>query len=56
MPVRKGKDYYQWGTHGKKYYYVIGDPQSRQLAKLRAIKQGQAILISEHLNSKRFQK
>jgi len=46
MPVRTGKDinghYYRWGKHGKKYYFDIKDKKSRQRARQKAIKQGQA--------------
>lgn len=46
MPVHAGYDegghYYQWGDHGKKYYYQVGDKQSEDDAKLKATKQGQA--------------
>lgn len=46
MPVSRGKDskgpYYQWGDSGKKYYYESGDKSSRDRAKERARKQGQA--------------
>lgn len=46
MPVHRGKDsqgpYYQWGDSGKKYHYESGDQQSRNQAKRRAAKQGQA--------------
>ena len=50
MPVHKSRDstgsYYQWGSHGKKYYYVCGNKQSRDLAKNKATKQG----IAAHAN------
>lgn len=51
MPVHRGVDhkgpYYQWGySTGKKYYYSIGDARSREVAKMRAIKQGQAVHAS----------
>jgi hypothetical protein len=46
MPVHRGKDkdgpYYQWGDRGKKYRYTSGDARSREAAKQRATKQGQA--------------
>jgi hypothetical protein len=34
--------YYQWGDHGAKYHYKAGDKQSKQTAKEKADKQGQA--------------
>ncbi|HEU4321042.1 MAG TPA: hypothetical protein VFS66_13300 [Acidimicrobiia bacterium] len=46
MPVRRGKDsngpYYQWGKSGKKYRYESGNKSSRESAKGKATKQGQA--------------
>ena len=46
MPVRRSKDsqgpFYQWGTSGKKYRYKAGDKRSREAAKSKAGKQGQA--------------
>lgn len=45
MPVHRGHDrygtYYQWGTHGHKYYYTP-DARSRNLAREKAGKQGRA--------------
>ncbi|HWB89493.1 MAG TPA: hypothetical protein VG872_09855 [Acidimicrobiia bacterium] len=50
MPVHRGKDgkgpYYQWGESGKKYHYESGDKRSRERAKDRATKQGQAARAS----------
>jgi len=47
MPVINGLDkfgrYYQWGKHGKKYYYISGDKITREIARNRAIIQGRAI-------------
>lgn len=47
MPVRRSKDkdgpYYQWGESGKKYHYEAGNAESRERAKSKAEKQGQAI-------------
>lgn len=47
MPVERGKDkdgpYYQWGESGKKYHYEAGNTDSRNRAKSKAEKQGQAI-------------
>ena len=46
MPVHRGKDsdgpYYQWGGNGKKYHYTANDAASRESAKDKASKQGQA--------------
>jgi hypothetical protein len=46
MPVHRGKDsdgpYYQWGGSGKKYHYKANDKKSRDAAKDKAAKQGQA--------------
>jgi hypothetical protein len=46
MPVRRRQDgdgpYYQWGDSGKKYRYKSGDKESREQAKRKATKQGQA--------------
>jgi hypothetical protein len=46
MPVRRRLDiqgpYYQWGDSGKKYRYKSGDKESRERAKTKATKQGQA--------------
>ena len=50
MPVIRGSDsngpYYQYGGQ-KKYYYVAGNKRSRDLAYTKAVKQGQAIHISQ---------
>ena len=47
MPVHRGKDkegtYYQWGDHGKKYYYIARVESMRIYAKQKALTQGQAI-------------
>lgn len=41
MPIHKGKDingyYYQWGNHGKRYYYNINSELSRKRAHKKAI-------------------
>ena len=46
MPVHKttkdGKPAYQWGNSGVKYTYTPGDAASRERAKKKAGKQGQA--------------
>jgi hypothetical protein len=50
MPVHRGKDsrgpYYQWGHSGKKYHYESGEKKSRESAKQKATKQGQAARAS----------
>ena len=43
MPVHKGKNYYQYGQSGKKYYYIIGNKISRESAKRKAKLQEKAI-------------
>jgi hypothetical protein len=47
MPVHRGEDkkgpYYQWGDSGKKYHYKAGEAKSRERAKRKATKQGQAV-------------
>lgn len=54
MPVRSGKDskgsFFRYGDSGKKYYYTPGDKSSRERAKKKAGKQGQAIKISQSKN------
>jgi hypothetical protein len=46
MPVHRGTDskgsYFQWGNHGKKYYYKTNSVISRQNAKDKAALQGRA--------------
>lgn len=53
MPVHKGEDnkgrYYQYG-HQKKYYYTIGDIESRKEAKRKAGLQARAIKIQQLKN------
>jgi hypothetical protein len=50
MPVHRGSDskgpYYQWGDSGKKYPYQAGEKKSRDSAKQKATKQGQAARAS----------
>jgi len=50
MPTRKHviKEgaYYQWGNHGKKYYFKPGNKISEGIAKARADRQGRAIRAS----------
>ena len=46
MPVHRRRDtkgpYYQWGNHGKKYYYRSNNVRSRENAKSKANLQGRA--------------
>jgi hypothetical protein len=50
MPVHRSKDgkgpYYQWGDSGKKYHYQPGNKKSRDEAKKKAERQGQAARAS----------
>ena len=51
MPVHEGKDssgpYFQWGTHGKKYYYKPKSAKSKEDARQKAATQGRAIKASQ---------
>jgi len=46
MPIHEGIDeqghFYQWGGHGKKYYYKLGDVDSKNEAYNKALHQAQA--------------
>jgi hypothetical protein len=48
MPLRQGSDskghFYQWGYHGKKYYWF--SPSERCRARKKALRQGNAIFAS----------
>ena len=50
VPVHRGKDskgpYYQWGDSGKRYHYASGEKRSRDAARQKATKQGQAARAS----------
>lgn len=50
MPIHKSVDseghYYQYGDHGKKYYYISGNKTSETKAKNKAIAQTKAIHAS----------
>jgi len=50
MPVSSGKDskgsFMQWGGEGKKYRYTAGDASSRNSARKKAGKQGEAAYAS----------
>lgn len=57
MPVHKGKDqegpYFQWGQSGKKYRYTPGNESSKEEAKRKARRQGQAIHASKRASVSR---
>lgn len=48
MPVNRGYDlkghFYQWGSKGKRYYYVMGQADSMKQAYNKAMRQGKAII------------
>lgn len=50
MPITLGQDlkgyFYQYGTHGKKYYFFT--ERGKQIAYTKAKKQGIAIRMSQH--------
>lgn len=50
MPIYRDRDsfgpYYQWGNHGKKYYYISGNVRSRTIAYNKSLKQAQAVYAS----------
>ena len=52
MPVRQGNDangaYFQWGEHGKKYYYDPKSERSKETARKKAARQGRAIKASQY--------
>lgn len=43
MPIYQGRDtkgdYYQWGNHGKRYYYKVNSERDRKNAHRKAIMQ-----------------
>ena len=47
MPVHQGLDsvgyYFQWGNHGKKYYYIPGNIRSETRARRKSNEQARAI-------------
>ena len=51
MPVNLSRDksgsFARFGLRGKKYYYIPNNKISRETAKLKALKQGRAIKISQ---------
>lgn len=52
MPTHKGEDskgtFFQWGSKGKKYYYIPGNLRTMAFAKMKADSQGRAIERSIH--------
>lgn len=48
MPIHRGKNFYQFGNSGKKYYYTPGDVTSRKMALSLAQAQGRAIESSKN--------
>lgn len=52
MPVHAGLDrtgpYYQWGQHGKKYYFQLGHLADARRAYHLAETQGRAIKSRQH--------
>lgn len=44
--------YFQWGNHGKIYYYIPNNKYSRKNAKHKAIMQAMAIMYSERRANK----
>lgn len=48
MPIQEGKNYFQYGDTGKKYYY--NTEKGKKEAYMKAFKQGYAIQISQLKN------
>lgn len=54
MPIKhgyervKGKGWYKWGEHGKKYTYTIGNKQQREKALDKAKLQMRAIKVRQN--------
>ena len=50
MPIHNRRDkngpYFQWGNHGKKYYYIPRNPISRAKAKALCMRQARAIIFN----------
>lgn len=50
MPIHQGYEwrdgkrwgYYQWGSHGKRYYYTPGNERARKAARTKAEQQAMA--------------
>ncbi|MDR3593233.1 hypothetical protein [Clostridium sp.] len=47
--IEKGQPYFQWGEHGKKYFYIAGNKPTLDYAKAKAKLQGRAIKRREKL-------
>lgn len=51
MPVQRGKDskgpFYRWGNSGAKYHYKSGSERSREIARVKASRQGRAIKMRQ---------
>ena len=56
MPIHRGRDrngsYYQYGNHGKRYYYKSNNQEARKNAKQKAIRQAIAIYSSGYREKK----
>ena len=48
MPLKHGKNYFQFGDHGKKYPFKAGNKIAEGMAKGKALKQGRAIEWRKH--------
>ncbi len=44
--------YYQWGDHGKKYFFNPDDPDAKKQAKEKADRQGRAAYASGYRGKK----
>ncbi len=54
MPIHHSikNHYFQWGHHGKKYYYKANSKQSKDEAMRKVLKQARAIIVSQLRNQK----
>jgi len=52
MPVLEGRNFYQFGLNGHKYYFIPGDKKSKLKALNGCKLQGRAIAWSKHSKSK----
>ena len=52
MPIKRGiknnKPFYSFGSHGKKYTYISGNKNSRNIALAKAKKQGRVIKMQQN--------
>jgi len=57
MPINLRQDtngtYYQWGDHGKKYYFKPHDDFTKQLAFNEALQQGRAMFANSNTKKKK---